>query len=86
MCLSLAAHHIVKVDGKRGLFRGLSPRIVSSAISTVVRSKVKQVLTSRTRFLLTRVFQTDCVSTTEGMTGDCFCLTQIFKQFEVNWL
>ncbi|XP_031167344.1 mitochondrial carrier homolog 1 isoform X3 [Sander lucioperca] len=36
------AHHIVKVDGKRGLFRGLSPRIVSSAISTVVRSKVKQ--------------------------------------------
>lgn len=37
------AQHIVKVDGKRGLFRGLSPRIVSSAISTVVRSKVKQV-------------------------------------------
>ncbi|XP_041801432.1 mitochondrial carrier homolog 1-like isoform X2 [Chelmon rostratus] len=37
------AQYIVKVDGKRGLFRGLSPRIVSSAISTVVRSKVKQV-------------------------------------------
>ncbi|GAA6232866.1 mitochondrial carrier homolog 1 isoform X2 [Lates japonicus] len=37
------AQHIVKVDGKRGLFRGLSPRIVSSAISTMVRSKVKQV-------------------------------------------
>ncbi|XP_044068792.1 mitochondrial carrier homolog 1-like isoform X5 [Siniperca chuatsi] len=37
------AQHIVKVDGKRGLFRGLSPRLVSSAISTVVRSKVKQV-------------------------------------------
>ncbi|XP_035512317.1 mitochondrial carrier homolog 1-like isoform X2 [Morone saxatilis] len=37
------ARHIVKVDGKRGLFRGLSPRIMSSAISTVVRSKVKQV-------------------------------------------
>ncbi|CAI5678640.1 mitochondrial carrier homolog 1 isoform X2 [Oreochromis niloticus] len=37
------AQHIVKVDGKRGLLRGLSPRIVSSAISTVVRSKVKQV-------------------------------------------
>ncbi|XP_023267299.1 mitochondrial carrier homolog 1 isoform X1 [Seriola lalandi dorsalis] len=36
------AHHIVKVDGKRGLFRGLSPRIISSAISTMVRSKVKQ--------------------------------------------
>lgn len=38
-----SARHIVKVDGKRGLFRGLPPRIVSSAISTVVRSKVKQV-------------------------------------------
>ncbi|XP_061591595.1 mitochondrial carrier homolog 1-like isoform X2 [Cololabis saira] len=37
------AQHIVKVDGKRGLFRGLPPRIVSSAISTVVRGKVKQV-------------------------------------------
>ncbi|CAK6968714.1 mitochondrial carrier homolog 1-like isoform X1 [Scomber scombrus] len=37
-----SAQHIVTVDGKRGLFRGLSPRIVSSAISTVVRSKVKQ--------------------------------------------
>uniref|UniRef100_W5N0L6 Mitochondrial carrier homolog 1 n=1 Tax=Lepisosteus oculatus TaxID=7918 RepID=W5N0L6_LEPOC len=38
------ARHIVQVDGKRGLFRGLCPRIVSSAISTVVRSKVKQVI------------------------------------------
>ncbi|XP_060914516.1 mitochondrial carrier homolog 1-like isoform X2 [Labrus mixtus] len=37
------AQHIVQVDGKRGLFRGLSPRIVSSTISTVVRCKVKQV-------------------------------------------
>ncbi|XP_060914514.1 mitochondrial carrier homolog 1-like isoform X1 [Labrus mixtus] len=36
------AQHIVQVDGKRGLFRGLSPRIVSSTISTVVRCKVKQ--------------------------------------------
>ncbi|KAM3618575.1 uncharacterized protein V6R79_021943 [Siganus canaliculatus] len=36
------AQHIVKVDGRRGLFRGLSPRIMSSTISTVVRSKVKQ--------------------------------------------
>ncbi|XP_051282368.1 mitochondrial carrier homolog 1 isoform X5 [Dicentrarchus labrax] len=41
-CLASSPMHIVKVDGKRGLFRGLSPRIMSSAISTVVRSKVKQ--------------------------------------------
>uniref|UniRef100_A0AAZ3S022 Mitochondrial carrier 1 n=1 Tax=Oncorhynchus tshawytscha TaxID=74940 RepID=A0AAZ3S022_ONCTS len=38
------AQHIVRVDGKMGLFRGLSPRIMSSAISTMVRSKVKQAV------------------------------------------
>ncbi|KAM9751475.1 mitochondrial carrier homolog 1-like [Menidia menidia] len=37
------ARHIVDVDGKRGLFRGLSPRILSSFISTLVRGRVKQV-------------------------------------------
>uniref|UniRef100_A0A3Q2Z1Z9 Mitochondrial carrier 1 n=1 Tax=Hippocampus comes TaxID=109280 RepID=A0A3Q2Z1Z9_HIPCM len=37
------AQHIVKVDGKRGLFRGLSPRIASVAISTVIRTKAKKV-------------------------------------------
>ncbi|XP_058497818.1 mitochondrial carrier homolog 1-like isoform X3 [Solea solea] len=36
------AQYIIKVDGKMGLFRGLSPRIVSSAVSTVVRSKAKK--------------------------------------------
>ncbi|KAJ8258803.1 hypothetical protein COCON_G00178150 [Conger conger] len=38
------ARHIVRVDGKRGLFRGLSPRVMSSAISTIVRTKVKQTV------------------------------------------
>ncbi|KAJ8016441.1 hypothetical protein DPEC_G00007240 [Dallia pectoralis] len=38
------AQHIVQVDGKRGLFRGLSPRIMSSAISTMVRGKLKQAI------------------------------------------
>ncbi|MED6285429.1 hypothetical protein CHARACLAT_029268, partial [Characodon lateralis] len=42
VCL-FSAHHIVKVDGKLGLFRGLSPRIVSSTISIVVRGKVKRM-------------------------------------------
>ncbi|XP_045911154.1 mitochondrial carrier homolog 1-like isoform X3 [Micropterus dolomieu] len=46
------AHHIVKVDGKKGLFRGLSPRLVSSAISTVVRSKVKQIFELAVRCML----------------------------------
>lgn len=38
-----SAQHIVKVDGKTGLFRGLSPRIASSVLSTLVRGKVRQV-------------------------------------------
>ncbi|XP_077426496.1 mitochondrial carrier homolog 1-like isoform X2 [Vanacampus margaritifer] len=36
------ARHIVKVDGKRGLFRGLSPRIASIAIASVIRTKAKK--------------------------------------------
>ncbi|NXY07909.1 MTCH2 protein, partial [Pteruthius melanotis] len=38
------AKHIVKVDGRAGLFKGLVPRLCSSAIGTVVHSKVLQEL------------------------------------------
>ncbi|NWI97876.1 MTCH2 protein, partial [Pitta sordida] len=38
------AKHIVKVDGRAGLFKGLTPRLCSSAIGTVVHSKVLQGL------------------------------------------
>ncbi|NXA98270.1 MTCH2 protein, partial [Melanocharis versteri] len=34
------AKHIVKVDGRAGLFKGLAPRLCSSAIGTVVHSRV----------------------------------------------
>ncbi|XP_050812340.1 mitochondrial carrier homolog 1 [Gopherus flavomarginatus] len=37
------ARHIVEVDGKMGLFRGLAPRILSSTLSTVTRGTVKKV-------------------------------------------
>ncbi|XP_055079170.1 mitochondrial carrier homolog 1-like isoform X2 [Periophthalmus magnuspinnatus] len=37
------AQHILQVDGKCGLFRGLSPHIVCCAVSTVVKRKVKQM-------------------------------------------
>ncbi|NXD03276.1 MTCH2 protein, partial [Certhia familiaris] len=37
------AKHIVKVDGRAGLFKGLAPRLCSSAIGTVVHSKVLQL-------------------------------------------
>ncbi|KAF7212938.1 mitochondrial carrier 2 [Nothobranchius furzeri] len=36
------AKHIVRVDGKGGLFKGLSSRLCASAIGTVVHSKVVQ--------------------------------------------
>ncbi|NXF27127.1 MTCH2 protein, partial [Rhodinocichla rosea] len=37
------AKHIIKVDGRAGLFKGLAPRLCSSAIGTVVHSKVLQL-------------------------------------------
>ncbi|XP_072905166.1 mitochondrial carrier homolog 2 [Hemitrygon akajei] len=36
------AKHIVKIDGKRGLFKGLVPRLCAGTIGTVVHSKVLQ--------------------------------------------
>ncbi|XP_032894331.1 mitochondrial carrier homolog 2 isoform X1 [Amblyraja radiata] len=36
------AKHIVKIDGKRGLFKGLTSRLCAGAIGTVVHSKVLQ--------------------------------------------
>ncbi|XP_030056803.1 mitochondrial carrier homolog 2 [Microcaecilia unicolor] len=36
------AKHIVKVDGRPGLFRGLVPRLCAGAVGTVVHSKVLQ--------------------------------------------
>ncbi|NWS74600.1 MTCH2 protein, partial [Crotophaga sulcirostris] len=43
------AKHIVKVDGRAGLFKGLTPRLCSSAIGTVVHGKVLQVPGARHR-------------------------------------
>ncbi|XP_041278723.1 mitochondrial carrier homolog 1 isoform X2 [Onychostruthus taczanowskii] len=40
---ALSARHIVEVDGKRGLFRGLTPRLISSTLSTITRGSVKKV-------------------------------------------
>ncbi|NXL02488.1 MTCH2 protein, partial [Mesembrinibis cayennensis] len=42
------AKHIVKVDGRAGLFKGLTPRLCSSAIGTVVHGKVLQPLPPQT--------------------------------------
>uniref|UniRef100_A0A8C5GKV2 Mitochondrial carrier homolog 2 n=1 Tax=Gouania willdenowi TaxID=441366 RepID=A0A8C5GKV2_GOUWI len=38
------AKHIIKIDGKAGLFKGLGPRLCAGTIGTVVHSKVLQVL------------------------------------------
>uniref|UniRef100_A0A667XM75 Mitochondrial carrier homolog 2 n=1 Tax=Myripristis murdjan TaxID=586833 RepID=A0A667XM75_9TELE len=37
------AKHIIKIDGKAGLFNGLAPRLCAGTIGTVVHSKVVQV-------------------------------------------
>lgn len=37
------AKHIVKIDGKVGLFKGLGPRLCAGTIGTLVHSQVLQV-------------------------------------------
>uniref|UniRef100_A0A8C1BAZ3 Mitochondrial carrier homolog 2 n=1 Tax=Cyprinus carpio carpio TaxID=630221 RepID=A0A8C1BAZ3_CYPCA len=37
------AKHIIKIDGKSGLFKGLTPRLCAGTIGTIVHSKVLQV-------------------------------------------
>lgn len=41
--LCLSAKHIIKIDGKSGLFKGLAPRLCAGTIGTIVHSKVLQV-------------------------------------------
>lgn len=36
------AQHIASIDGKRGLFTGLTPRLCSEVLGTVVHGKVSQ--------------------------------------------
>uniref|UniRef100_A0A671M105 Mitochondrial carrier homolog 2-like n=1 Tax=Sinocyclocheilus anshuiensis TaxID=1608454 RepID=A0A671M105_9TELE len=36
------AKHIIKIDGKSGLFKGLTPRLCAGTIGTIVHSKVLQ--------------------------------------------
>lgn len=38
-----SAKHIIKIDGKVGLFKGLGPRLCAGTIGTVVHSKIAQV-------------------------------------------
>lgn len=41
--LNVSAKHIVKIDGRAGLFKGLGPRLCAGTIGTLVHSKVVQV-------------------------------------------
>uniref|UniRef100_A0A667WX33 Mitochondrial carrier homolog 2 n=1 Tax=Myripristis murdjan TaxID=586833 RepID=A0A667WX33_9TELE len=56
------AKHIIKIDGKAGLFNGLAPRLCAGTIGTVVHSKVVQV--SLVRF-------TEPVTTKEMIARSC---------------
>ncbi|XP_038663246.1 mitochondrial carrier homolog 2 isoform X1 [Scyliorhinus canicula] len=44
------AKHIVKIDGKRGLFKGLTPRLCAGAIGTLVHGRVLQVAAGSTSY------------------------------------
>jgi hypothetical protein len=37
------AKHIIKIDGKAGLFNGLAPRLCAGTIGTLVHGRVLQV-------------------------------------------
>lgn len=40
---NVSAKHIIKIDGKAGLFKGLGPRLCAGSIGTIVHSRVVQV-------------------------------------------
>uniref|UniRef100_A0A673L2V5 Mitochondrial carrier homolog 2 n=1 Tax=Sinocyclocheilus rhinocerous TaxID=307959 RepID=A0A673L2V5_9TELE len=40
------AKHIIKIDGKSGLFKGLTPRLCAGTIGTIVHSRVLQMVGS----------------------------------------
>uniref|UniRef100_A0AAQ5YLX6 Mitochondrial carrier homolog 2 n=1 Tax=Amphiprion ocellaris TaxID=80972 RepID=A0AAQ5YLX6_AMPOC len=44
------AKHIIKIDGKVGLFKGLGPRLCAGTIGTVVHSKVVQVSLKKNKY------------------------------------
>uniref|UniRef100_A0A672YC46 Mitochondrial carrier homolog 2 n=1 Tax=Sphaeramia orbicularis TaxID=375764 RepID=A0A672YC46_9TELE len=60
------AKHIIKIDGKAGLFKGLGPRLCAGTIGTVVHSKVVQVIQNSLHFHhhLNCSMETYCVSLT----------------------
>uniref|UniRef100_A0A672QZI1 Mitochondrial carrier homolog 2-like n=1 Tax=Sinocyclocheilus grahami TaxID=75366 RepID=A0A672QZI1_SINGR len=41
------AKHIIKIDGKSGLFKGLAPRLCAGTIGTIVHGKVLQVCSQK---------------------------------------
>ncbi|KAI5618566.1 mitochondrial carrier-like 2 isoform X1, partial [Silurus asotus] len=45
------AKHIIKIDGKAGLFKGLGPRLCAGTIGTIVHGKVLQVFNRRLKIV-----------------------------------
>uniref|UniRef100_A0A3Q3AKM5 Mitochondrial carrier homolog 2 n=1 Tax=Kryptolebias marmoratus TaxID=37003 RepID=A0A3Q3AKM5_KRYMA len=77
------AKHIIKIDGKVGLFNGLSSRLCAGAVGTVVHSKVVQVGLSKSGAHNIRVCV--CVSfpqTTKEMIARS-CATIVTHPFHV---
>uniref|UniRef100_A0A3P9QFC7 Mitochondrial carrier homolog 2 n=1 Tax=Poecilia reticulata TaxID=8081 RepID=A0A3P9QFC7_POERE len=66
------AKHIIKIDGKAGLYNGLGPRLCAGAIGTVVHSTVRQPC----------VFALDCPQSTKEMIARS-CATIVTHPFHV---
>uniref|UniRef100_M3ZF28 Mitochondrial carrier homolog 2 n=1 Tax=Xiphophorus maculatus TaxID=8083 RepID=M3ZF28_XIPMA len=66
------AKHIIKIDGKAGLYNGLAPRLCAGAIGTVVHSTARQP----------SVFALNCPQTTKEMIARS-CATIVTHPFHV---
>uniref|UniRef100_A0A3B5MR49 Uncharacterized protein n=1 Tax=Xiphophorus couchianus TaxID=32473 RepID=A0A3B5MR49_9TELE len=72
------AKHIIKIDGKAGLYNGLAPRLCAGAIGTVVHSTARQVGLKTSP----SVFALNCPQTTKEMIARS-CATIVTHPFHV---
>lgn len=86
------AQHIASIDGRRGLFTGLTPRLCSGVLGTVVHGKVLQVRGKRWMFAYILATFYAVYSTTKSNFKDVlitlawhlFLLKDIFSLL-INW-
>uniref|UniRef100_A0A671UB84 Mitochondrial carrier homolog 2 n=1 Tax=Sparus aurata TaxID=8175 RepID=A0A671UB84_SPAAU len=80
------AKHIIKIDGKVGLFKGLGPRLCAGTIGTIVHSRVVQVGLNRLKVVFwggfNCIFRSD-LANLSGKTLVCMSNISSFTCFSV---